>query len=61
MPAPGYKGSLNSSSRIAGNTGMRDLMADWKKWGSTERLFALVLASLLIALPLRALITAAPL
>ena len=40
---------------------MRDLIADWKKWGSAERLLALALALLLIGLPLRALITAAPL
>ena len=40
---------------------MRDLMADWKKWGSAERLLALVLGLALIGLLLRALITAAPL
>jgi hypothetical protein len=41
--------------------GMRDLMADWKKWNSAERLLALVLALTLISLPLRILITTAPL
>jgi hypothetical protein len=40
---------------------MRDFMADWKKWGSVERLLAVVLALVLIALPLRALIGATPL
>ena len=40
---------------------MRDLVADWKKWSSTERLLAMVLMLMLIGLPLRVLITGNPL
>jgi hypothetical protein len=40
---------------------MRDLLADWKKWNAVERLLAFVLALTLIGLPLRILITTAPL
>ena len=40
---------------------MRDLKADWKKWTSEERLLAMVLTLLLIGLPVRTLIAAAPL
>jgi hypothetical protein len=32
---------------------MRDLMADWNKWSSAERLLAVVLMLMLIGLPLR--------
>ena len=41
--------------------GMRDLVADWKRWSSTERLLAVVLMLMLIGLPLRVLIAGAPL
>jgi hypothetical protein len=37
---------------------MRDLLADWKKWSSTERLLAMVLMVMLLGLPLRGLLTA---
>jgi hypothetical protein len=40
---------------------MRDLVADWKKWSSTERLLAMVLMLMLIGVPLRVLIAGAPL
>ena len=40
---------------------MRDLIADWEKWSSAERLLAMLLTLMLIALPVRALIAAAPL
>jgi len=40
---------------------MHDLVADWKKWSSTERLLAMVLMLMLIGLPLRVLITGNPL
>jgi hypothetical protein len=40
---------------------MRDLMADWNKWSSAERLLAVVLMLMLIGLPLRVLIAGAPL
>ena len=39
--------------------GMRDLVADWKKWSSAERLLAMVLGLMLIGLPLRVLIAGA--
>src|SRR3954469_7240526 len=34
---------------------MRDLLADWRKWSSTERLLAVVLTLMLLGMPLRAL------
>jgi hypothetical protein len=40
---------------------MRDLLADWRKWSSAERLLAMVLIMVLIGLPLRILITVTPL
>src|SRR3954463_12340506 len=40
--------------------GMRDLMADWNKWSSAERLLAVVLMLMLIGLPLRVFIAGAP-
>ena len=40
---------------------MRDLMADWHKWSSAERLLAVVLMLMLIGLPLRILIAGPPL
>jgi hypothetical protein len=40
---------------------MADMVADWKKWSSAERLLAVALMLMLIGLPLRALIIAAPL
>jgi len=41
--------------------GMRDLIADWKRWSSAERLLAVILVLMLIGLPLRVLIAGAPL
>jgi hypothetical protein len=40
---------------------MRDLVADWTKWSSTERLLAMALMLMLIGFPLRVLIAGAPL
>jgi len=40
--------------------GMRDLMADWNKWSSAERLLAVVLMLMLIGMPLRVFIAGAP-
>jgi hypothetical protein len=31
---------------------MHDFIADWKKWSRTERVFAIVMALLMIALPI---------
>jgi hypothetical protein len=45
---------------LAGAGEMRDLVADWKKWSSTERLLAMVLILMLTGLPLRILIAGAP-
>ncbi len=39
---------------------MRDLLADWRKWSSAERLLAMVLILVLIGLPFRVLITVTP-
>ena len=36
---------------------MRDLMADWKKWSSAERLLAVILTLMLVGFQLRVLIT----
>jgi hypothetical protein len=40
---------------------MHDLVADWKRWSSAERLLAMVLMLMLIGVPLRVLIAGAPL
>jgi hypothetical protein len=31
---------------------MRDLIADWKKWSRTERVLAVIVTLLMVALPL---------
>jgi len=36
---------------------MRDLVADWKKWSHAERMLAVVVTLLMVALPLRLLMT----
>jgi hypothetical protein len=36
---------------------MRDWVADWRKWSSAERVFAIVLTLALLALPLGLMIT----
>ena len=40
---------------------MRDLMADWNRWNSVERLLAVVLMLMLIGFPLRIFIAGPPL
>ncbi len=40
---------------------MRDLITDWKKWSSAERLLAMVLIVILVGVPLRVLIAGASL
>jgi hypothetical protein len=37
---------------------MRDLVADWKRWSRTERLLAVIVTVLMVALPLGLLLTA---
>jgi hypothetical protein len=37
---------------------MRDFVADWNRWSRSERLLALALALLLVALPLTMLLSA---
>ena len=59
----GYSMRLISSSAVPSRKlrhegqDMRDLLADWRKWSSVERLLAMVLILVLIGLPLRILIT----
>jgi hypothetical protein len=36
---------------------MRDLVADWKRWSRAERVLAVVVTMLMVALPLGLLIT----
>ena len=36
---------------------MRDFVADWKKWSRAERVLAVVVTMLMLALPLGLLIT----
>ena len=36
---------------------MRDLVADWKKWSRTERVLAVMVTLLMVALPLGLLMT----
>jgi hypothetical protein len=43
--------ALPSRVVAEGDMKMRDLLADWNKWNSAERLLALVLALTLISLP----------
>ena len=41
----------------AGVWSMRDLVADWKRWSRTERLLAVIVTVLMVALPLGLLLT----
>ena len=36
---------------------MRDLIADWKKWSAAERILAVVVSLLIVAVPLGVLLT----
>ena len=36
---------------------MRDLVADWKRWSRTERLLAVIVTVLMVAVPLGLLLT----
>ena len=36
---------------------MRDLVADWKRWSRTERVLAVIVTVLMVALPLGLLLT----
>jgi hypothetical protein len=36
---------------------MRDLVADWKKWSPAERILAVVVSLLIVAVPLGVLLT----
>ena len=36
---------------------MRDLVADWKRWSRSERLLAVIVTVLMVALPLGLLLT----
>jgi hypothetical protein len=37
---------------------MRDLVADWKRWSRSERLLAVIVTVLMVAVPLGLLFTA---
>ena len=41
----------------AGVWSMRDLIADWKRWSRSERLLAVIVTVLMVALPLGLLLT----
>ena len=41
----------------AGVWSMRDLVGDWKRWSRTERLLAVIVTVLMVALPLGLLLT----
>jgi hypothetical protein len=52
--------AARKQARRAGQElGMRDLIADWKRWSSAKRLLAVALMLSLIGLPLRVLIAGA--
>ncbi len=36
---------------------MRDLVADWRRWSRTERVLAVIVTVLMVALPLGLLLT----
>ncbi len=36
---------------------MRDLVADWKRWSRTERVLAVIVTVMMVALPLGLLLT----
>jgi hypothetical protein len=42
----------------AGIWPMRDLVADWKRWSRSERLLAVIVTVLMVAVPLGLLFTA---
>jgi hypothetical protein len=54
-------GWLYAPSCVRRRGEMRDLMADWNKWSSAERLLAAVLMLMLIGLPLRVWVVGTPL
>jgi hypothetical protein len=37
---------------------MRDMMADWKRWSRAERVFAVLVTFLMVALPLGLMLVA---
>jgi hypothetical protein len=45
--------------RVAAGVGsMRDMMADWKRWSRAERVFAVLVTFLMVALPLGLMLVA---
>jgi hypothetical protein len=42
----------------AGVRSMRDMVADWKKWSRAERVFAVLVTALMVALPLGLMLVA---
>jgi hypothetical protein len=47
-----------SGKLAAGAGSMRDMMADWKRWSRAERVFAVLVTTLMIALPLGLMLAA---
>ena len=50
--------SAKSGKAAAGVWSMRDWVADWKKWSRGERLFAVLVTVLMVALPLGLMLAA---
>jgi len=42
----------------AGVASMRDMIADWKRWSRAERVFAVLVTLLMVALPLGLMLAA---
>ena len=47
-----------SGKLAAGVRSMRDMVADWKKWSRAERVFAVLVTVLMVALPLGLMLVA---
>jgi hypothetical protein len=48
---------MGSDDAPSGRCGMRDWVADWNKWSRAERVLAVLVTFVLLALPLGLLIT----
>ena len=50
--------TAKSGKVAAGVWSMRDMVADWKKWSRAERVFAVLVTFLMVALPLGLMLVA---
>jgi hypothetical protein len=50
--------TAKSGKVAAGVWSMRDMVADWKKWSRAERVFAVLVTVLMVALPLGLMLVA---